>query len=166
VEGAQGLGLDITHGEYPYLTSSHCCATDCLNMGIPFRYVRDIYGVAKAYDTYVGAKVFQTEGDEVLHQLQVAGEEFGATTGRQRQCNYLNLDFLIRSININSCTKVILNKCDILKGVDGSWKYIYKGELRVAKSYGSWETDVYNILLRETLTDRNSIKFSFSKSDI
>ena len=166
VEGAQGFGLDITHGDYPYLTSSHCCATDCLNMGIPFRYVRDIYGVGKAYDTYVGAKEFQTEGDDVLHKLQVVGEEFGATTGRQRQCNYLNLDFLIRSINTNSCTKVILNKCDILKRVDGSWKFIYLGELHNYNSYGLWEKEVYNIILRDTWINRNSIKFSFSKSDI
>jgi adenylosuccinate synthase len=114
----------------------------------------------------VGAKEFQPPKDEVLKQLQISGEEFGATTGRQRQCNYLNLDFLIKSININSCTKVILNKCDILKSVNGSWKFTYLGELHNYTSYSLWQKEVYNILLRETMIDRNNIKFSFSKTDI
>jgi adenylosuccinate synthase len=165
VEGAQGLGLDISHGDYPYVTSSHCCATDCLNLGIPLKYVRDIYGVCKAYDTYVGCKEFQNPNDEVLKQLQINGEEFGATTGRQRQCNYLNVDFLIESIIKNSCTKVIINKCDILEKTEGALKLIVNDQII---NYGNdnynWKTTLLKIIAN--YSGINDIKLSYSKHDI
>lgn len=167
VEGAQGLGLDINHGDYPYVTSSHCSATDVLNIGIPMWYVRNIYGVAKGYDTYVGAKIFQPVGDEVLQELQKIGEEFGATTGRPRQCNYLNLDFLIRSININNCNRVIINKCDIMQEVGNRcFKIFYNGTSHKFDLYNEWEDFIKGKIYENVLGSIEEIKFSFSKDDI
>ena len=126
VEGAQGFGLDITHGDYPYVTSSHCIATDCLNMGIPLVDNKMIiYGVCKCYETYVGNKLFQSN-DEILTKIQILGGEKGATTGRDRQVNYLNIDYLCKSIWINNVTYVIINKYDILTKL-GIYK-LYKNE--------------------------------------
>ena len=122
VEGAQAYGLDITYGMYPYVTSSHCLATDCLNMGINMMPVDNrgnlysirVWGVAKAYETYVGAMEFQDPNDPNMARLQELGHEFGATTGRPRQCNYLDLDGLAKAAFVNQCTDIVINKCDVL----------------------------------------------------
>ena len=118
-EGAQGFGLDIDWGDYPYVTSSHCTtAGACLN-GFPPNSIRNVIGVAKAYETYVGSKDFQPP-NEVFQEIQEAGQEYGATTGRVRQCNWINLPALDKAIKINGVTNLIFNKMDIMDTV-GSW---------------------------------------------
>jgi adenylosuccinate synthase len=118
-EGAQGFGLDIDWGDYPYVTSSHCTTAGALLNGIPPASVRRVYGVTKAYDTYVGSKDFHGKG-RVFDLLQQVGDEFGATTGRPRQCNWLNIQDLKMAIDINGVTDLIINKVDILREV-GKW---------------------------------------------
>jgi len=124
-EGAQGFELDIDWGDYPYVTSSHCTVAGALANGFPPRSIRRVYGVAKAYETYVGTKQFQPE-QEVFEKIQWAGMEFGATTGRQRQCDWMSLHHLDRAIQINGVTNLIINKLDVLEEV-GSWK-VYSGK--------------------------------------
>lgn len=119
-EGAQGFQLDVDWGDYPYVTSSHCTSAGALLNGIPPQAVREVWGVAKMYETYVGTKEFQPKGD-IFKDLQRAGNEFGATTGRPRQCNWLNIEALIRSVAMNGATHVVFNKVDILRDV-GSWR--------------------------------------------
>ena len=116
-EGAQGFGLDIDWGDYPFVTSSHCTTAGALLNGIPPQSVRRIYGVAKAYDTYVGSKTFQGHED-IFNYIQGVGKEFGATTGRRRQCNWLDIKNLQRAVDINGVTDLIINKVDILRTVD------------------------------------------------
>tara|TARA_R110002051_G_scaffold30008_2_gene69535 strand:+ start:15341 stop:16360 length:1020 start_codon:yes stop_codon:yes gene_type:complete len=118
-EGAQGFGLDIDWGGYPYVTSSHCTTAGALLNGIPPQSIRNVYGVAKAYDTYVGVKDFHGK-DSVFDLIQEVGAEYGATTGRPRQCNWMNIDQLRKAININGVTHLIINKVDILRKV-GKW---------------------------------------------
>lgn len=126
-EGAQGYGLDIDWGDYPYVTSSHCTVPGALLNGIPHTAIRDVWGVAKVYETYVGAKSF--EGDDPrLKQLRELGEEYGATTGRPRQCGWINLDLLQRAIWANGVNKLVFNKLDILREL-GSWHAVSGGEL-------------------------------------
>jgi adenylosuccinate synthase len=112
-EGAQGFELDIDWGDYPYCTSSNCLAGFCNTSGIPPQSIVRIYGVAKIYETYVGKKKFQPN-EIVFTQLQKLGNEVGATTGRIRQCNWLNLKRLKRAVYVNGVTHIIINKCDIL----------------------------------------------------
>ena len=139
IEGAQGFGLDINHGDYPYVTSSHCISTDCFNIGIPIfqlmkrKEIVTIYGIAKIYETYVGAKKFQGSGD-VLDEFQKEGNEYGATTNRKRQCNYLNLNLLIDSCWINQVDKLIINKCDIIKKI-GVYKLYYNDAMFTFKYF-------------------------------
>jgi adenylosuccinate synthase len=86
MEGAQGFGLDVDWGDYPYVSSSNCTVAGAVNAGIPPQNVMEIVGVAKPYVTYVGTKKFS--GDHPgLTEIQRVGQEFGATTGRPRQCN-------------------------------------------------------------------------------
>lgn len=129
LEGAQGFELDINWtNHYPYCTSSNCTLSGAINVGIPIRKIRHIYGISKIYDTYVGNMKFQPEEDNDLVKIGDVGNEYGSTTGRRRQCNYLNLDNLIDAIFVNQCTHCIINKTDIIETV-GVYKLYHKSEL-------------------------------------
>ena len=77
------------------------------------------WGIAKIYETYVGKKQFQPSSP-VFNRIQQAGAEFGATTGRVRQCNWLNMQQLNQAILMNGVNKLIFNKMDVLREV-GRW---------------------------------------------
>jgi adenylosuccinate synthase len=121
-EGAQAFGLDIDWGNYPYVTSSHCTTAGALLNGIPHSWIRNVYGVAKVYDTYVGQKSFEPDAP-VFELLRQKGEEYGATTGRPRQCNWLDINLVKRAVNINGVNNIIFNKCDVLREV-GKWNLL------------------------------------------
>lgn len=116
-EGAQGFALDVDWGDYPYVTSSHCTTAGAMLNGFPPKSIRNVYGVAKVYETYVGSKKFQPAG-EVFEKIQEVGKEFGATTGRKRQCSWMNLSALDRALKINGVDHLIINKMDVLEEVD------------------------------------------------
>jgi len=120
LEGAQGFELDINWtNNYPYCTSSTCTLGGAINTGVSIHNIRNIYGISKAYDTYVGTMQFQQEEYvEDLNKIAEHGKEYGTTTERKRQCNYLNIDNLIESLKINSCTTCIINKVDILEDLN------------------------------------------------
>lgn len=130
LEGAQGFGLDINWTNmYPYCTSSSCGIGGALNTGVPLSSVNKVYGVAKAYDTYVGAYGFQPAlYNETLNKIGDAGHEYGSTTGRRRQCNFLNLTNLANALKMNSCNICVINKCDVLETV-GIYNLYWKGVL-------------------------------------
>lgn len=138
VEGAQGFYLDISHGDYPYVTSSHCSIGGVLNNGFNHRQIRDVYGVIKGYTTYVGNKQFQDLSDPVLAKLAETGHEKGSVTGRTRQVNYLDLNKIIRAIDINGVNKLIVNKMDIMEKV-GAWKMWIDGALVDLKDQASFK---------------------------
>lgn len=126
-EGAQGFGLDIDWGDYPFVTSSHCTTAGALLNGLPPKSVRNVWGVAKVYETYVGSKKFQPEG-AVFDKIGDVGEEFGATTGRRRQTNWMNMQTLERAIRMNGVTHIVFNKVDVLREV-GQWAVIDDGNI-------------------------------------
>ena len=132
-EGAQGFGLDIDWGDYPYVTSSHCTVGSALLNGVPPKAIRNIWGVAKIYETYVGAKSFEGP-DEIFDTIREIGQEYGATTGRPRQINWLDYEMLKMATRINGCNKVVFNKMDVLDGLDAWCLYdgpnLYQFETR------------------------------------
>jgi adenylosuccinate synthase len=130
MEGAQGFELDINWtNNYPYCTSSTCTLAGAINTGIQICNIQNIYGVSKAYDTYVGTMKFQPdEHMEELNKIADLGQEYGATTGRRRQCNFLNLDNLIESLILNNCTICIINKIDILDELK-IFKLYFQGQI-------------------------------------
>ena len=127
-EGAQGFMLDIDYGYYPYVTSSHCHTAMISTTGVSFRNIDRVYGIAKLYNTYVGTRKFQPEDDEDLKKLAQMGEEFGSTTGRLRQCYWLNLDELTQAIEVNGVSDLIINKCDIMEQL-GVFKLVHRDSL-------------------------------------
>lgn len=115
-EGAQGIMLDIDYGDYPNVTSSNTLpANVALGLGISHRFIRDIYGVIKAYTTKVGGGDFpaRIKDTEVESLFQNAGHEFGATTGRPRMCGWLDLVALRYAIGLSGANKLFINKADI-----------------------------------------------------
>lgn len=162
-EGAQGFGLDIDWGDYPFVTSSHCTTAGALLNALPASAIRDVWGVAKIYETYVGSKKFQPEGD-VFNKIGDIGEEFGSTTGRRRQCNWMNMQTLERAIRINGVTHIVFNKVDVLRAV-GEWTVIDNGEVLKFKN----EKAMNDFIVKRLKTlgiPRNHIFFSESKEKI
>ena len=147
LEGAQGFGLDIDHGDYPYVTSSHCTAASALLNGIPPQAVNRIWGVAKIYETYVGAKKFESD-DDIFKTIRNIGKEYGATTGRPRQCNWLDWDFLEKSVRMNGVTDLVFNKMDVLREIN-KWTLIHKGkkvEFETEENMKKWIVQKANLL--------------------
>lgn len=162
-EGAQGFGLDIDWGDYPYVTSSHCTTAGALLNGLPASAVRHVWGVAKIYETYVGSKKFQPEGD-VFNKMGDIGEEFGVTTGRRRQTNWMNMQTLERAIRMNGVTHIVFNKVDVLREI-GEWAVIDEGKVVGFKSEKEM-TDFIAKRLANLGIKKENIFFSESKETI
>ncbi len=119
-EGAQGALLDIDHGTYPFVTSSNPIAgAACVGAGVGPRDIDEVWGVAKAYVTRVGAGPFPTELDDDTGELiRTRGGEFGTTTGRSRRTGWLDLVALRYASRLNTLTHLALTKLDVLSGFD------------------------------------------------
>jgi len=115
-EGAQGTMLDVDFGSYPYVTSSNTiCAGACTGLGIGPNKVGEVYGIMKAYCTRVGAGPFPTElFDDTGKRMRDIGHEYGAVTGRERRCGWIDLVALKYAIMINGVTQLIMMKSDVL----------------------------------------------------
>ena len=162
-EGAQGFGLDIDWGDYPFVTSSHCTTAGALLNGLPPKSIRNVWGVAKVYETYVGSKKFQPEG-EVFEKIGDVGQEFGATTGRRRQTNWMNMQTLERAIRMNGVTHIVFNKVDVLREV-GKWAVIDNDAVVEFKS----EEDMINFVKERLATlglKKENVFFSESPETI
>jgi adenylosuccinate synthase len=120
LEGAQGTLLDLDHGSYPYVTSSNPVAGGaCTGGGIGPLQVDEVLGVMKAYATRVGAGPFPTELDDGVGEgIATRGHEFGTTTGRRRRVGWFDCVPLRHAVAVNSVSSIMLNKLDILSGVD------------------------------------------------
>lgn len=116
IEGAQGALLDLDHGTYPYVTSSTTLAGGaCAGLGIGPTAINGVWGITKAYTTRVGAGPFPTRLDgELGDLLRGAGDEFGATTGRPRDCGWLDLPALRYAARRNGLTGLCVTKLDVL----------------------------------------------------
>ena len=115
-EGAQGSLLDVDFGSYPFVTSSNTvCAGACTGLGVAPNTKANVYGITKAYCTRVGSGPFPTElFDEVGAEMRDRGHEYGAVTGRERRCGWIDLVALKYTIMINGVTHLILMKSDVL----------------------------------------------------
>jgi adenylosuccinate synthase len=98
-EGAQGTLLDLDHGSYPFVTSSNPVAGGaCTGGGIGPLQVDEVIGVMKAYSTRVGSGPYPTE------LLDGVGW-FDAVPLRY-------------AVAVNSASSIMLNKLDILSGIE------------------------------------------------
>ncbi len=115
-EGAQGTLLDIDHGTYPFVSSSNTVSGGvCTGLGVAPNSIGEVFGIFKAYSTRVGSGPFPVElFDETGERIREIGHEFGAVTGRDRRCGWLDLVALKYAIMINGVTQLIMMKSDVL----------------------------------------------------
>jgi len=128
LEGAQGTFLDIDHGTYPFVTSSHTSVGGAMiGTGLPPKSLDSILGVVKAYTSRVGEGFFPTELFNAEGQkLREIGVEYGSTTGRPRRCGWLDLVMLKKAVLLNGIDRLALTKLDVLDSFE---------EVKVAVAY-------------------------------
>ncbi len=115
-EGAQGTILDVDHGTYPFVTSSNTvAAAACVGSGVGPTAIHQVLGVVKAYTTRVGNGPFPTEIEgEIGQELRRIGNEYGATTGRERRCGWFDAVLVRRAALINGLTHLAITKMDVM----------------------------------------------------
>ncbi|MCF0208931.1 MAG: adenylosuccinate synthetase, partial [Bacteroidaceae bacterium] len=166
-EGAQGTMLDVDFGSYPFVTSSNTiCAGACTGLGIGPNKIGEVYGIMKAYCTRVGAGPFPTElFDETGATMRAIGHEYGAVTGRERRCGWIDLVALRYAIIVNGVTQLIMMKSDVLdtfKTIKACVAYrqngveidhfpysIEEGIEPIYKELPGWETDMTKMTSEE-----------------
>lgn len=166
-EGAQGVWLDIDHGNYPFVTSSITLPYGACSLGIPPQKIREIWGAAKIYDTRSGEDPLFPPSlldDPVLLRIADEGQEFGVTTGRRRKVRYLDLDRLIKSINITGTTHLVISKCDVLESV-GEYAAYLDGKLRGFSNLYTMKFEI-NRIVRSRCPLIEEVKFSYSPETI
>ena len=121
LEGAQGALLDLDHGTYPYVTSSHPTIGGAFTgLGLLPDQMGSILGVFKAYSTRVGRGPFLTElHDETGDRIRELAQEFGTTTGRPRRVGWFDSVVARYSVRVNGYTSVVLTRLDVLDSIDG-----------------------------------------------
>ncbi|MHB1653227.1 MAG: adenylosuccinate synthase [Desulfitobacteriaceae bacterium] len=170
-EGAQGTLLDLDHGTYPYVTSSHPIAGGaCVGAGVGPTRITGVVGVTKAYTTRVGEGPFPTELlDEMGDNIREKGREFGTTTGRARRCGWFDAVIARYAARVSGISDFALTKLDVLTGldtikicvgyrVDGETLYefpqsqkVFKRCLPVYEDIPGWQEDITGILHFEDL---------------
>lgn len=114
IESAQGCELDIDYGRYPYVTSSKCLPYNAWSVGLPRDTQVELWAVCKLYDTYVGSlQIEKEEYKEQFTAMRNLGKEYGATTGRARQIQWLDLTRLRYFLELTQPDVLVVNKCDI-----------------------------------------------------
>lgn len=117
LEGAQGCMLDVEHGTYPFVTSSHASTGGAFSgTGLPPHGMR-VVGIAKAYASRVGEGPFPTElKDELGNKLRIAGNEFGSTTGRPRRVGWFDAVAVRYSGAVCGASELVMTNLDVLRG--------------------------------------------------
>ena len=178
-EGAQGSLLDIDFGSYPFVTSSNTvCAGACTGLGLAPSRIGEVYGIFKAYCTRVGSGPFPTElFDETGKQIRAIGHEYGAVTGRERRCGWIDLVALRYTIMLNGVTQLLMMKSDVLDTfpvIKACTAYRINGELTrdfpfsidknvepVYEEFPGWQTDLTHYTKEADLPEAfiNYVKF-------
>jgi len=117
-EGAQGIMLDVDHGTYPYVTSSHTHPGQAASgAGLGPGAIGYVLGISKAYTTRVGSGPFPTElKDEIGETLGQRGKEFGVVTGRKRRCGWFDAVMVRQAVKTAGINGIALTKLDVLDG--------------------------------------------------
>jgi adenylosuccinate synthase len=130
-EAAQGSLLDVDHGTFPYVTSSHSLPSGIWSgSGVPARHLSRIVGVVKAYSTRVGRGPFPTELDDgptgIGERIRKTGREYGTVTGRPRRVGWFDAVAVRYTAMLSAADEVTVMLLDVLSGLN---------ELKVCTAY-------------------------------
>ncbi len=151
-EGAQAHHLDIDHGTYPFVTSSNVSVGGIFTgLGVPYKSLSSIVGIAKAYTTRVGMGPFPTElNNKIGKDIREKGGEYGATTGRPRRCGWFDVVVVKNSVDINGIDSINLTKLDILSGLK---------TIKIAIKYKLNGEEIFNIPTTKKFSKKLEIEY-------
>ncbi|AOX43513.1 adenylosuccinate synthetase [Spiroplasma sp. NBRC 100390] len=118
-EGAQGVMLDLDHGTYPFVTSSNPTAASIpVGVGIAPRYINNVIGIVKAYNTRVGTGPFPSEiFGETEKYIREVGREYGTVSGRARRIGWFDGVLMKHSLRISGYTSMAIMLLDVLSSI-------------------------------------------------
>ena len=130
-EAAQGSLLDVDHGTYPYVTSSHSLPSGTwTGSGVPAKHLKKIIGVVKAYTTRVGRGPFPTELADgptgIGERIRKIGREYGTVTGRPRRVGWFDAVATQYTAMLSGADEVTVMLLDVLSGLN---------ELKICTAY-------------------------------
>lgn len=124
LEGTQGTGLSLFHGEYPYVTSRDTTVAGTLSeAGISPRRVRRVVMVCRTYPIRVGGNSGPIGQSKDLSWDEIASrsglqpdsiDERGSVSGKTRRVAEFDWLMLRRSAELNGATDVALTFADYL----------------------------------------------------
>ncbi|MBN2511028.1 MAG: adenylosuccinate synthase [Spirochaetales bacterium] len=128
LEAQLGALRDISHGIYPYTTSSSVLAGyACASVPVKPSAVSTITGITKAYSTCVGDGAFVTElSGEVADRIRETGKEYGAKTGRPRRIGWFDTVATRYGCRLQGADEAVMTCLDVLSGLE---------ELKVCTAY-------------------------------
>jgi adenylosuccinate synthase len=137
-EGAQAAILDINHGYYPDVTSSHTLTDGAMGgAGFPHQHLDRIVGVVKAFKSHVGRGDLMTQIENEKLEDFLCGEqgsvdgEYGTVSGRKRRLGYFDLAEARQAVWLSGATELAIIKMDILENAAG----IFGPTMKVAEYY-------------------------------
>jgi adenylosuccinate synthase len=115
-EGAQGIPLDIDHGEHPFVTSSTTGVSAVLSgLGAAPDDIDRTFLVASCFMTKVGGGAISDPMPLTLEAaLQAQGPEIHGATGKMRRCGWLNIPLLQRACLLNQPDFLVITRIDVL----------------------------------------------------
>ncbi|WP_418626781.1 adenylosuccinate synthase [Anaerosinus sp.] len=173
-EGAQATMLDLDHGTYPYVTSSHPISGGVsVGAGIGPNKINTVVGVVKAYTTRVGEGPFPTEQlNEYGEKIRECGREFGTVTGRSRRCGWFDACVVRYAGQLSGIDYMAITRLDILDTFDKIEMcvgYKYKGEILdempaslkvlgdvepIYETFEGWMTDISGVRSYDELPEK------------
>ncbi|AGM24750.1 adenylosuccinate synthase [Spiroplasma chrysopicola] len=119
-EGAQGVMLDLDHGTYPFVTSSNPSAAAIpTGVGIAPRYINNVVGIVKAYNTRVGTGAFPSEiFDQTADYIREVGKEYGTVSGRPRRIGWFDAVLMKHSLRTSGYTSMAIMLLDVLTTIE------------------------------------------------
>ncbi|GAB2867639.1 adenylosuccinate synthetase [Lentzea nigeriaca] len=128
LEGTQGTGLSIYHGEYPYVTSRDTTTAGTLaEAGIGIHRVRRVVMVARTYPIRVKDPQGATSGpmsqeigsNDIAERSEIPLEELvshekGSVSGNQRRVAEFDWQMLRRASELNGATDIALTFTDYI----------------------------------------------------
>lgn len=112
VEGSQGLGLSLYHGDYPFVTSKDTSASAlCADVGLGPTHVTSVLVVFKAFASRVGNGPMPTELPEE-EAVARGWEEYGSVTGRRRRIGEFDFVAARRAARIHGATEIAITNLD------------------------------------------------------
>ena len=130
LEGTQGTGLSLYHGDYPSVTSRDTTVAGCLaEAGIGPRRVRKIILVCRTFPIRVGGNSGPMEKqitwDEVAKKsgndaTKIKTHEVGSRSGKPRRVSEFDWPLLRKACHLNSPTDIALTFVDYIQAKNAS----------------------------------------------